>query len=64
MGRIEQASNGQEAFDKAKQQNFDLIFMDLSMPIMNGFESCVQILNHHELIQRQKLIQGSVEKGS
>ena len=36
--------------------------MDLNMPIMDGFESCVQILNHSKLIQRQQLIQPSANE--
>lgn len=32
----DEAINGQEAVDKFKQKTFDLIFMDMQMPIMNG----------------------------
>lgn len=33
------AENGQQAVDKYKQQHYDLIFMDLSMPIIDGYEA-------------------------
>ncbi len=33
------ASNGIEGFEKFKSQKFDLILMDIMMPIMDGFES-------------------------
>ena len=33
------ADNGQVAVEKVKAQNFDLIMMDLEMPIMNGIEA-------------------------
>ncbi len=33
------AENGQVAVEKVKDQNFDLIMMDLEMPIMNGIEA-------------------------
>lgn len=42
MGVVEQALHGQEAINKViinqKQRQYDFIFMDLSMPIMDGFE--------------------------
>ncbi len=36
-------SNGQEAVDALKQHKFDLIFMDLQMPIMDGIEATTEI---------------------
>ncbi|GGZ27100.1 hypothetical protein GCM10007049_19840 [Echinicola pacifica] len=30
------AENGQEAIDKIKEENFDLILMDIQMPVMDG----------------------------
>ena len=36
---IDIAFNGQEAVDKVKTDNYDLIFMDLQMPIMDGIEA-------------------------
>ena len=33
------ADNGQEAVEKATQQQFDLIFMDMQMPVMDGLEA-------------------------
>jgi CheY-like chemotaxis protein len=40
---IDVASNGREAFQKATKFHYDLILMDLEMPLMNGFDSCSQI---------------------
>lgn len=37
------ANNGQEAVDYLRQQDFDLILMDLHMPVMDGFEAIDQI---------------------
>ncbi|MBT0956537.1 response regulator [Alphaproteobacteria bacterium KMM 3653] len=34
--RVTEAHNGKEAVDLAQQQAFDLIFMDISMPVMDG----------------------------
>jgi len=38
-----QATNGLQALELAKANNFDLILMDLDMPVMNGFESAQKI---------------------
>ena len=36
---IEIANNGKEAIDKIKRKKFDIILMDIQMPIMNGYET-------------------------
>ncbi len=36
---ITEASNGQEAVEKVKEGKFDLILMDIQMPILDGFEA-------------------------
>jgi len=35
--KIETANNGREGVDKAKQNNYDLILMDLQMPVLDGY---------------------------
>jgi CheY-like chemotaxis protein len=35
--------NGAEAVDQVKKQKFDLILMDMQMPVMNGFEATEKI---------------------
>ncbi|MFH1194696.1 MAG: response regulator [bacterium] len=35
--------NGEEAYNFAKKENFDIILMDMQMPIMNGFEATSKI---------------------
>ncbi|MBQ7453520.1 MAG: amino acid permease [Selenomonadaceae bacterium] len=36
---IDTAINGQDALDKATKNSYDLILMDIQMPVMNGYES-------------------------
>ncbi len=40
------ASNGEEAFELRKQNEYDMIFMDIQMPVMNGMEATQEILHY------------------
>ena len=42
------ASNGLEAFQKRKDGNFDLIFMDIEMPFLDGIEATKKILEYEQ----------------
>ena len=37
------ANNGKEALEKVVREDFDLIFMDCNMPVMNGYDATKQI---------------------
>ncbi len=41
-------SNGFEAFEARKNAKFDIIFMDIQMPVMNGMEATEKILEHEK----------------
>ncbi len=40
-----QAENGKEAIEIFENESFDLILMDIEMPVMNGLETCHYIRN-------------------
>lgn len=37
--KVQVAENGSLAIDKLKETNFDIVLMDMEMPIMNGYEA-------------------------
>lgn len=44
--QIEEATNGVQALQKAMQEDFDLVLMDVRMPEMNGLEALAKIKDH------------------
>ncbi len=42
------ADNGEKALELRKNEEFDLVFMDIQMPVMGGIESTKQILEYEE----------------
>lgn len=39
------ANNGLEALEMCKKKKYDLIFMDISMPVMDGYETTIKLRN-------------------
>jgi signal transduction histidine kinase/CheY-like chemotaxis protein len=46
--KVSIANNGKEALDLRMQENFDMIFMDIEMPVMGGMESTGKIINYEK----------------
>lgn len=46
---VEEASDGLEAIDKCKEQDFDVIVMDIMMPRLDGFSSYKEIRKHKDI---------------
>ena len=53
--QVDSASNGQEAVDKFKANNYDVILMDIMMPVMDGETACRII---RELEKEQNIEEG------
>jgi len=45
---IDVANNGLESFEKRRSGNYDLLFMDIQMPVMDGIEATHEILDYEE----------------
>ena len=43
VNRVTTCSNGKEAVEQARKMPFDIIFMDIQMPILDGVSACAQI---------------------
>ena len=45
---VDLANNGLEAFEKRRNNAYDLLFMDIQMPVMDGIEATHEILDYEE----------------
>ncbi len=52
---VEEASNGLHAYQKFEKANYDVVFMDLNMPVMNGIESTEQIRSFEQKHARRRV---------
>jgi len=50
---VDVANNGLEGFEKRKSKAYDLIFMDIQMPVMDGVESTHKILEYEKEEKKQ-----------
>ncbi len=45
---VDIANNGLESFEKRRSGDYDLLFMDIQMPVMDGIEATHEILDYEE----------------
>ncbi|HVY13431.1 MAG TPA: response regulator, partial [Alphaproteobacteria bacterium] len=53
---VKSVSNGREAIENVRQSDYDIIFMDCQMPVMDGFEATQKIRAEEESRQRHSAI--------
>lgn len=45
VNTVDEAENGKEALEKLSSENFDLILLDLEMPVLDGWETAKKIVS-------------------
>ncbi len=54
--QVQTARNGREALARLASQEHYLIFLDMMMPVMDGYAFCQQLLAHPKLRQQHTVI--------
>ena len=60
---ILQATNGKECLEIYKKHNPNLVFLDLTMPVMDGFEVLKELKKYDENVQ-VIIVSADIQKGS
>ncbi|WP_373398035.1 response regulator [Algoriphagus halophilus] len=53
VGRIVIVSDGEEALEKFKEEDFNLVLLDLQMPVLDGFEVARSIRSYQKGMKRK-----------
>jgi len=56
FAEVYEATTGKEAVDLAQTRSFDLIFMDIHMPVMNGIDATIKIRSSEHGGQRTPIV--------
>jgi two-component system, NarL family, response regulator DegU len=51
VGEVNDASNGKEALEELSKNQYDIILLDLDMPVMDGWETARKIVSKHPEIK-------------
>lgn len=57
---VDIAENGEEAIQRAREQAYDMIFMDCQLPVMDGFEA-THLIRKYELHKKKQTGSGEVK---
>ena len=47
--QVDEAENGQEAYEKIKKNDYDLMILDVMMPIMDGWQTIEQVRKNSDI---------------
>ncbi len=47
--QVDEAENGQEAYEKMKKNDYDLMILDVMMPIMDGWQTIEQVRKNSDI---------------
>ncbi|TQV75255.1 response regulator [Aliikangiella marina] len=53
--KVDCADNGRQAIEKLKQQRYDMVFMDIQMPVLDG-PSATKIIREQQLVVEQPIV--------
>ncbi|MFX4658438.1 response regulator, partial [Acinetobacter baumannii] len=59
--QVEMVEDGLAALERAQQQAFDLVLMDIDMPGLNGFELLERLREHPELRELPVIVTSALE---
>lgn len=52
-GTIEWAANGREALDKISETSYDVLIVDMNMPVMDGMEFYIEAVKNFSVIKER-----------